>query len=135
MTLNESIPLRREPAADESAVGGELAWMGGLVLVALLALAVWAKLRRASAGSQDPNRTQLAASWLTRLQGRSSIAPSVLGSVRLTPAHTLHDVEWQGRRLLVGCSGQSIQVLSEVPGAVNGGEGSSQSGSPGKDDR
>lgn len=115
MTLNESIPVRREPDAVASAAGSELTWMGALVLVVVLLFAVRGKLRRTGAGKKGADLGKPAAHWLTRLQGKSANAPSVLGSTRLTPTHTLHDVEWQGRRLLVGCSSQSIQVLSEVP--------------------
>lgn len=123
MTLNESIPVRREPDAGESAAGGELAWMGALVLVVVLVVTVWGKLRRTRGGKTGTDRAQPVMHWLTRLQGRSASAPSVLGSTRLTPTHTLHDVEWQGRRLLVGCSSQSIQVLSEMPSAGQPPEG------------
>lgn len=117
MTLNESIPVRREPNAGESAAGSELAWMGALVLVVILVFAVWAKLRGTGRGEAGDNHAQPATHWLTRLQGKSANALSVLRSSRLTPTHTLHEVEWQGRRLLVGCSSQSIQVLSEMPSA------------------
>jgi flagellar biogenesis protein FliO len=33
----------------------------------------------------------------------------------LSPRHSLHVVVWNGRRLLLGCTDQSIQLLAETP--------------------
>jgi len=37
-----------------------------------------------------------------------------VSSARLSPRHSLHVVVWNGKRLLLGCTDQSIQVLSEA---------------------
>ncbi len=120
MSLPETIPVRREPEAVPSSPSSELAWMGAVVLLIFIVAMVWSKLRGASANS---NLTAKGGHWLSRLQMRAAQAPQVRGSTRLTPTHSLHEVEWQGRRLLVGCSSHSIQVLSETAlGAESGAE-------------
>lgn len=128
MTVNASIPVRREPDAGQSAAGSELAWVGALILVVVLVLSFWARLRNARAGRKDSRGAPPAVNWWSRLQGRSASTPLIVVSTRLTPTHSLHDVEWQGRRLLVGCSAQSILVLSEAPTVETGGEESGMAG-------
>lgn len=126
MSLPETIPVRREPEAVPSSPGSELAWMGAVVLFIFLVAMVWSKLRGASATSSLASK---GGHWFSRLQMRTAQAPQVRGSTRLTPTHSLHEVEWQGRRLLVGCSSHSIQVLSETAlGAEYGTESSAEAG-------
>lgn len=126
MSLPETIPVRREPEAVPSSPSSELAWMGAVVLLIFIVAMVWSKLRGTSANS---NLAARGGHWLSRLQMRTAQAPQVRGSTRLTPTHSLHEVEWQGRRLLVGCSSHSIQVLSETAiGAESDTEPSEQAG-------
>jgi flagellar protein FliO/FliZ len=128
MTVNASIPVRREPDVGHSAAGSELAWVGALILVVVLVLSFWARLRKTRTGRNDSQGAPPAVNWLSRLQGRSASTPLVVVSTRLTPTHSLHDVQWQGRRLLIGCCDQSIQVLSEAPTVGTSGEVSGMSG-------
>jgi flagellar biogenesis protein FliO len=126
MSLPETIPVRREPEAVPSSPSSELAWMGAVVLLIFIVAMVWSKLRGTSA---NPNLAAKGGHWLSRLQMRTAQAPQVRGSTRLTPTHSLHEVEWQGRRLLVGCSSHSIQVLSETAiGAESDTEPSAEAG-------
>ncbi|WP_371414418.1 flagellar biosynthetic protein FliO [Acidovorax sp. 1608163] len=96
--------------------------MGAVVLLIFIVAMVWSKLRGASATSSLASK---GGHWFSRLQMRTAQAPQVRGSTRLTPTHSLHEVEWQGRRLLVGCSSHSIQVLSEI---AIGAEASAEAG-------
>jgi hypothetical protein len=45
--------------------------------------------------------------------GSSTPGPRRLSSTRLTPTHSVHVIQWQGRELLVGCSGDAMQVLAQ----------------------
>jgi len=115
MSLPSSIPLRR----DVEAAGGSTAfepWMGllGFVLLVALALAVvW--LRRGNGvgavGKGEGRRSPLG----LLLRSSREPAPVVLASTRLSTTHSLHDIQWQGRRLLIGCAQNAISVLSEMP--------------------
>jgi len=90
------------------------AWVGLLALIALIALAaaVYAASRRAQDGPGGGR-------WWTRVRALMlSAPPSALvcsASMRLTPRHSVHVVEWEGRRLLVGCGEQSICLVAESP--------------------
>jgi flagellar biogenesis protein FliO len=49
------------------------------------------------------------------LQKKQELRTSLVSSARLTPQHSVHEVTWQGRRLLIGCAPQSIALLAEAP--------------------
>ncbi len=98
MTISTAIPVRRDTPDTLPSEG--LAHSAGAVLLALLAVAaVWLWIRRRGAAvlpaSTGPLRT--------------------VRSTRLTPHHSLHVVEWEGRRLLVGCAEHAIALLAETP--------------------
>ncbi|MNL41311.1 Flagellar biosynthesis protein, FliO [compost metagenome] len=56
--------------------------------------------------------------WLTGWQrlAKNTASPDIrrIASTRLTPRHSLHVIEWNGRQLLLGCTEQSMQLLSEA---------------------
>ncbi|MBF9266909.1 flagellar biosynthetic protein FliO [Paracidovorax cattleyae] len=116
MALPESIPLRREPEGAGAPVpAAELAWMGVFVLLIALSVVAWRKHRARSGTPPAPAARGSLGRWMARVQQRSGRAVELVSSTRLTPQHSLHEVQWQGRRLLVGCAPQSISVLSESP--------------------
>ncbi|GKS74658.1 flagellar biosynthetic protein FliO [Acidovorax sp. SUPP950] len=130
MTLPATIPLRREPEAAASTPGLEAAWMGILVVLALLAAVVWRKIRMRRPVGQAPKATMTR--WSDLWARRSDNGLALVSSARLTPSHSVHEVQWQSRRMLIGCAGQSMQLLGEVPAvapdstglSANRGEGS-----------
>lgn len=111
MAFPESIPLRREPEGATSIPATELAWLGVFVLlIALLAL-VWRKHRSMRQTGASTNHTGVLGQWLAKAQ-RPGSAAEVVSSVRLTPQHSVHEVQWRGRRLLIGCAPQAVSVLA-----------------------
>lgn len=110
MSLPSSIPLRRDAVAGS---GAESDFTGMALLVMLLILAVFAWSWWRSRQRTDPARAPTGwAAWL----GAPSPGPiRRVASLPLTPRHTVHEIEWQGRRLLLGCSEQGMSVLSEAP--------------------
>jgi flagellar biogenesis protein FliO len=89
------LPLMRD--AERSDSGASLAWIG-VVLLAVVAFAfVWKRrigvpLRAGAGISVQPGRS-------------------------LTTHASLHVVEWEGERLLVACTPQSVSVLARRPQA------------------
>lgn len=116
MAFPESIPLRRDADGASSVPATELAWMGVFILLLVLCATVWRK-HRAARGQHVPAAAPAGAlgRWMARLQQRPGRAAAIVSSTRLTPQHSLHEVHWQGRRLLVGCAPHSIGVLAECP--------------------
>jgi hypothetical protein len=116
VALPESIPLRREPAPVPGTPAEELAWMGVFIVLLLLVFVAWRKCRPGGAASEGKAP---AAGWLGRwmgsLQKKQELRTSLVSSARLTPQHSVHEVTWQGRRLLIGCAPQSIALLAEAP--------------------
>lgn len=125
-SLPASIPVRRDSAASGDPDFGGRWWalalpLGGLLLYGV----VIGRRRRGAKVSSDAlgapgNAT---ASWL-RFGGWidkvSSNEIQRVASTRLSPRHSLHVVVWDGKRLLLGCTDQSIQVLSQTSGAGSG---------------
>ncbi|WP_167481211.1 flagellar biosynthetic protein FliO [Acidovorax cavernicola] len=116
--LPSSIPVRRDGATSEDAEFGGRWWalllpVGGLLLYGLMV----GRRKQASKGAGHPVPGNAAASWL-RLGGWidkvSSTEIQRVASTRLSPRHSLHVVVWDGKRLLLGCTDQSIQVLSQA---------------------
>jgi flagellar biogenesis protein FliO len=97
-SLPSSIPVKRE-ATDAREGDGAGAGLLGIAAVCVL-VGVFAYVARKKMRATAP---------LSEL-ARSSC-------MRLTPRHSLHVVEWEGRRLLVGCSEQTICLVAESPRA------------------
>jgi len=117
--LPSSIPVRRDSATSEDADFGGRWWalllpVGGLLLYGVMV----GRRKQASQGAGHGQAVpgNAAASWL-RLGGWidkvSSTEIQRVASTRLSPRHSLHVVVWDGKRLLLGCTDQSIQVLSQ----------------------
>jgi len=112
--LPSSIPVRRDATSSEGEGAGDRWWVATLFVGGLLACGVIAA-RRKQAKADAGARSVM--SWF-RLGGLIDTASSReierVSSTRLSPRHSLHVVVWNGKRLLLGCTDQSIQVLSEA---------------------
>jgi flagellar biogenesis protein FliO len=49
------------------------------------------------------------------LSGDTAVPVQVLFNQRLTPRHSVHLIQWQGRNYLLGCSEQHITVIDSAP--------------------
>ena len=120
MTLPDSIPLRRESPMGagfgDSADFSGLAAIGLLLIFAIFAVAWWRKHHAPRGDANATNAPQ--PRWARWLGAQRSKRVTPLGSTRLTPKHSLHEIEWQGKRLLIGCAEQSICLLAEMPVAA-----------------
>lgn len=109
-SLPASIPLKRDPATDASAPVGDAAWLVFAAVMLLLVPAIIIARRRALK-AKGP--------WWRHLRAvLDTTQPAEIqrvSSTRLSPRHSLHVVVWNGRRLLVGCTDQSMQLLAEAP--------------------
>lgn len=82
--------------------------------VAALAATAWLA-RRASQGAGLPRAWGRFGSLLTHA---STPALQCRETIRLTPQHTLHLVEWEGRRLLIACHPAGATALPEASPAA-----------------
>jgi len=98
------IPLRRDAPAGDS-VAETLGW-AALLLIAAAGAGLVLLRRGALPGVR-------AGAWLRPSAGTS--APRLLGRTALTQQASLHVVEWQGEELLLGCTAQSVVVLTRRP--------------------
>lgn len=112
-TLPAEIPVKRD-GADRPADGQGPGWphAAALVVAAVLLVMCVPAWRRARA------RGALTGGWLKA--GSAGCAGGEVGPLRtsslyLSPRHTVHELHWNGRRLLVGCSEQAMQLLAEAP--------------------
>lgn len=118
-SLPPSIPLRRDGgAADTMNLPGDAAWLVvAALMLAIAAATFWGRSKRRS-----PNSA--AGFWRWRLGATDRSMPpggvERVSSTRLSPRHSLHVVEWGGRRLLIGCTDHSMRLLSEAPVAGSG---------------
>ncbi|WP_440534024.1 flagellar biosynthetic protein FliO [Variovorax sp. YR566] len=126
--LPSSIPVKRDGAQEVAGVSSDRWWLAITAAGGLLVFAVIAARRRTAS-------TKLPAGPLwARFGGllNSSTASQEIqrvSSTRLSPRHSLHVVVWNGQRLLLGCTDQSIQLLAESPSAANEGRMPSTAGS------
>lgn len=98
------IPLRRDAPAGDSAAE-TLGW-AALLLIAAAGAALVILRRGALPGMR-------AGAWLRPPAGATG--PKLLGRTALTQQASLHVVEWHGEELLLGCTAQSVGVLSRRP--------------------
>jgi len=98
---------------------GDYAWMTILVLGAVMGCGVLVMRRKAGKGVQGSGRVS---AWGSVLGGLLNAVPSQeiqrISSTRLTPRHSLHVVVWGGRRLLIGCSENAIELMAEGTAAA-----------------
>ena len=113
--LPASIPVKREPASAAVDPTGDRWWLAIASAGILLALVVIIARKK-----ERPAKSSRGSWWTrfpTSLVPASSHEIGRISNVRLSPRHSLHVVTWNGRRLLLGCSDQSIQLLAEAASA------------------
>lgn len=116
MTLPTSIPLRRDtPDNTGMGEGGDasgLAAVGILLVVAIFVVAWWRQRNTAMKRTGDTQVRSSLSGWWSKVSN-NDLKP--LRSTRLTAHHSLHEVHWQGKCLLIGCAEKSICLLAETP--------------------
>ncbi|WP_423837604.1 flagellar biosynthetic protein FliO [Variovorax terrae] len=106
--LPADIPLRRDSATNAASNSDVYMIVVGVLL--LLCAVVWIgrRIRQPPRGSRAPG-------WPTWLKVPDQKCLRVVSSVRLTPQHSAHVVEWQGRQWLIGCAGEAITLIAGQP--------------------
>lgn len=99
------LPLRRDAPAGGS-VAESLAWAA--LLVAALAAAGFLIVQR-----KNWTNTKAGRSWLR--PAAKPRTPKPLGRTLLTQQCSLHVVEWNGEELLLGCTPQTVSLLTRRP--------------------
>lgn len=115
VAIPSTIPLRREPEQASAEPAAEIAWMGVFVLLVLLAFVAWRKRRNGAVMPDAANADGFWSRWTAGIPFRQSRPVQLVSSTRLTTQHSMHEVVWQGRRLLIGCAPQSVALIAEVP--------------------
>jgi flagellar protein FliO/FliZ len=116
-SLPDSIPVKREQPNESTGPASDRWWIAIVMAGGLLAFVVVIARRRTG-----PAKTKPSGAWWTRFGGFLDTVPSHeiqrVSSMPLSPRHSLHVVVWNGRRLLLGCTEQSIQLLAETSSAA-----------------
>lgn len=89
--------------------------MGVFIVLLLLAFAVLRKYQAGGAARAGNPPAGWLARWMGTLPRRQERGMKLISSARLTPQHSVHEVDWQGQRLLIGCAPQSMAVLAQAP--------------------
>lgn len=115
-SLPSNIPVKREQPGDGATPANDVGWIAIVLAMGLIAIAVVVARRRARPITSARAPT---GAWWKQLGGLLDAVPSHeiqrVSSMPLSPRHSLHVVVWNGRRLLLGCTDQSIQLLAETP--------------------
>lgn len=116
MTSLLVITLFMQSAAGTASLGdAALRVVMATILIAVVGFGAVLILRRTQhttgmkPGSKRHGPTSLFGGWIQRPD--RSIA--VVSSQRVAPGQTLLTVDWQGRRLLLGCTPQSMNLIAE----------------------
>lgn len=111
-SLPPEIPVKRE--ADSNNTDGEISVRWWLAAVCIGGLAAWGfvMVRRRDKGGVVP--TGWLGGWRPLAEPGAPREIRRIASTRLTPRHSLHVIEWNGRQLLLGCTDQAVQLLSEA---------------------
>jgi Flagellar biosynthesis protein, FliO len=118
--IPSDIPLRRDTASD-AANPAATVWPTTAVLLGLAALLGWSlrrkRLGKSAAASVPGSRHH--PMWpmpIGRWLAGSATAPvQVLSNQRLTPRHSVHLIQWQGRTYLLGCAEHHVTVIDSAP--------------------
>jgi hypothetical protein len=100
------LPLKRDLPA-EGPLHESAGWAALLVLALVGAGLIMARRQRWS----------VTGGW--RRADAKTAAPKRMGSTVLTQQASLHVVQWNGEELLLGCTSQSVSLLSRRPGDPN----------------
>lgn len=107
IALPKTIPFKQDSASSSGGEGPPLTAITAILALGFAGFAIWIwRNRRPTAGVDAAKRS----SWWG---GASSRDVLLHGATRLSPKHSVHDIEWRGRRLLIGCTDQAMTLLSE----------------------
>jgi hypothetical protein len=111
VSIPPNIPVKRD-SVDATTSDADARWWIALAFIAgLVAWGVVVARRRGKLSSDK-------GTWTLRRGLSAHVAQREIRritSTRLTPRHSLHVIEWNGKQLLLGCTEQSVTLLSEVP--------------------
>lgn len=113
--LPASIPVQREATDPDAMSVVGAGWIALGVIAVFLTVAFGLARARMRTPNQPGTLGVQHGRFRRLLGGRPSAGIDHLATTRLSPSHSLHVVEWEGRRILLGCSTQSIQLLAEAP--------------------
>lgn len=109
VVLPRTIPFKQ----DSTPASGDQSPSSAVIALALLSglagFAFWAWRKRAQAYGAGSAGKGLSLWGLTPAKKNLLLH----GTTRLSPRHSVHEVEWRGRRLLIGCADQTMTLLSE----------------------
>jgi flagellar protein FliO/FliZ len=109
LVLPRTIPFRPDSSSASSDGNSSPAAIALVVLSGLAGFAWWAWRRSAqSSGAEGAGKGM---PWWRAMPSRKSVL--LHGSTRLSPKHSVHEIEWRGRRLLIGCADQAMTLLAE----------------------
>jgi len=109
VVLPKTIPFKQDSAGASGDANPSAAAIAAVLLLGLAGLALWAWRKRVVAtGDQGPGKG-------LRWWGPTPTPKSLLlhSTTRLSPRHSVHEIEWRGRRLLIGCADQAMTLLAE----------------------
>lgn len=116
MKFPETIPLRRDALESGQSAGLSASDWALLGIVVFIGFVVWAWWRRSARDQQNDTSAQKGEiHWRRWLASNAQPTVKCKTVARLGAKHTLYEVEWQGKLLLIGCSSQTAQLLAEVP--------------------
>ena len=109
VVLPRTIPFKQDSAPASGDASSSLAAIALALALGLAAFGVWAWRKRAL--SSGPESAGKGSRWWGAMPSRKNLL--LHGSTRLSPRHSVHEIEWRGRRLLIGCADQTMTLLSE----------------------
>lgn len=111
VSIPPNIPVKRD-SVDATANDADTRWWMALAFIAgLVAWGVVVARRRGKLSSDKETWTP----WRGLSAHVAQREIRRIASTRLTPRHSLHVIEWNGKQLLLGCTEQSVNLLSEAP--------------------
>lgn len=116
MSISTSIPVRRQSDDPQGTVGADamlLSWAVVALLAACAVLLRWRRRRASGAAPAAGRPVNWARLWSSGHAADQRITAGA--SIRLTPQHSVHEVVWGERRLLICCGQQSVVLLAEAP--------------------
>lgn len=109
VVLPKTIPFKQDSAGASDDASPSAAAIALVLLLGLAGFALWAWRRRvATSGAEGAGKG-------LRWWGLTPTQKSLLlhSTTRLSPRHSVHEIEWRGRRLLIGCADQTMTLLAE----------------------